>query len=300
MTATESPARPPALLRVGAIQIVVARRSVIVGAILLVVTLSAFVAAMALGEPVLSIGRLLDVLSGGGTRAQRILVLDLRANRTIVAALAGAALGIAGAIMQTVSRNPLASPDILGITAGASAGAVVVIVTRHSAYGEDVWLTPVGAMIGGLVIAAAIAAFSSGMDPLRLVLAGIALSALCTALITFLLTVVDTEIATSAYTWLAGSLNGRGPQHIWPVAAALVVAALMVPPLTRPASMLSLGTVRAQTLGVPVRGPNAPCCCSRSCSLRWRPRRPAPSASSPRRSPFGWPGRRRRRCSARP
>lgn len=246
------PAHRPALLRAGPVRITFSRRSLIVGAALAAMALLAVAGAMLLGQPNLSVGHLVEVLTGGGTRSQRVLVLDLRANRAIVAALAGAALGIAGAIMQTVTRNPLASPDILGITAGASAGAVLAIVTRQSGYGDDVWLTPVGAMVGGLVIAAAIAAFSSGMDPLRLVLAGIALSALCTALITFLLTVVNPDVATNAYTWLAGSLNGRGPQHIWPVAIALAVAALVVPPLTRPSSMLALGAVRAQALGVSV------------------------------------------------
>lgn len=258
---TPAPAANPApapssaagrVVRCGPARIVVTGRTAVVAGLLATLALIAFLAALALGEPVLPLGRLFEVLAGGGARADRILVLDLRANRAIVAALAGAALGISGAIMQSVTRNPLASPDILGITAGASAGAVIVIVSMHGSLDHNGWAAPVGAILGGLTIATVIALFSAGLDPLRMVLAGIALSALCTALISFLLTVVDLQVAASAYTWLAGSLNGRGTEHIWPVAGALVVAVIVLVPLSRRAALLSLGTLRAQTLGVPV------------------------------------------------
>ena len=232
--------------------VVVERRRVVVSVLLVVALLAALAVALMFGEETLWPRQLVDVLSGGGTRGDRTLLLDLRANRVIVAALAGAALGVAGAVMQSVTRNPLASPDILGISAGASAGAVIVIVANDGVLDGKSWAAPVGAIVGGLVIAAGIAAFSVGMDPLRLVLAGIALSSLCGAIVTYLVAIADPEVAAHAYIWLSASLAGREAEHIWPVATALVPAIAVIVPLSRRASMLSLGAVRAHSLGVPV------------------------------------------------
>lgn len=206
------------------------------------------VLALICGEPLIPVGRALDVITGGGLAYDRVIILDYRANRTAVAALAGAALGCSGALMQTVTRNPLASPDILGITSGASVGAVAVIVL-HGGPPADPWSVPLGAMLGGLMIALAIAAVSSGLDPLRLVLAGIALAALCGAAVTFLLSYVDGDTAHTAMTWLAGSLNGRGPEHIWPVLIGLIAACLALIPMLPAIGLLPLGSAKSVTMG---------------------------------------------------
>lgn len=238
-------------LTAGRVSVLVSPRPLRILLACVIVLAAALVAAFLFGEPIVSIGRALDVVTDGGRTTDRVILLDYRANRTIVAALAGAALGLSGALMQTVTRNPLASPDILGITSGASLGAVAVITANG---GPDVapWTIPLGALIGGFATAAFIAAVSSGLDPLRLVLSGIALSALCSAAITFLLSYVDGDTAHAATAWMAGTLNGRGPEHIWPVLAGLVVAAVILLPQARSIGMLAMGRERAGTMGIAV------------------------------------------------
>lgn len=228
---------------------IVQPRGIVVTAICAAILLIAAGAALMLGEPTIPLSRAYDVITGGGAVGDRVIMLDLRANRTIVAALAGTALGLAGALMQTVTRNPLASPDILGITGGASVGAVTVIVANGGPAVAP-WTIPLGALAGGAAIAAVIALTSAGLDPLRLVLSGIALSALCSAGVTFLLSYVDGDVAHTAMSWLAGTLNGRGPQHIWPLVIGLTVAVCVLAPLVRHIGLLPLGVARAATMGV--------------------------------------------------
>ncbi|MFT4088268.1 MAG: iron ABC transporter permease [Gordonia sp. (in: high G+C Gram-positive bacteria)] len=242
----------PPTLRIGTFSLVWHRRPVLVLIGAIVAAACLIVAALALGEQNLSLATLVDVFGGGGSRSDRILVLDLRANRVLAATLAGCALGTAGAIMQSVTRNPLASPDILGITAGASVGAVTVIALSQNSDTHRPWVTPIGALVGGLAVAAAIALVSRGMDSLRMVLSGIAFSALCTAAVTYTLTVVPTDVAGSAFAWLAGSLNDRNAENLVPVAVALGLAVPVLLAFARVLDMLSLGPVRAVTLGVPV------------------------------------------------
>ncbi|MFM9377328.1 FecCD family ABC transporter permease [Gordonia sp. VNK21] len=256
MTVHESGHRPPLppSIRLGGLSFQYRPRALIVGVVLVVALVAAIFAALMLGDGVVSPGQLVEVLSGGGRRADRRLILDLRANRVLVAALAGAALGVAGAIMQTVTRNPLASPDILGITGGASVGAVAVIAIAGGDLSDKPWATPLGALIGGIAIAVAIAVFAASMDPMRMVLSGIALGALCGAVITYILATVNSDVASTAFAWMAGSLEGRGPEHIVPVAITLAVGVIVVVALQRASALLALGTPRARTLGVPVAG----------------------------------------------
>ncbi|MEJ9080154.1 iron ABC transporter permease [Gordonia malaquae] len=234
---------------VGRLSMIVERRSIAVTAACAALLVAAVGAAFMFGVPTIPPLRAFEVLTGGGAMPDRIIMLDLRANRTIVAALAGSTLGLAGALMQTVTRNPLASPDILGVTGGASVGAVAVIVVNGGPAVAP-WAVPVGALIGGAVIAGVMALVAAGLDPLRLVLSGIALAALCSAAITFLLSYIDGDVAHTAMSWLAGTLNGRGPQHIWPVLIGLVLCGGVLIPLTRSIGLLPLGDAKAATMGV--------------------------------------------------
>jgi iron complex transport system permease protein len=209
----------------------------------------AFALELAWGEFPLPLGDVLATLAGGGHQADRFIVIDVRLPRALVAALAGAALAVSGAVFQILVRNPLASPDIIGITRGASVAAVTVFVVGASAA-----LIPLAAF-GGAVAAAAllyVLAWRGGLSPYRLVLVGIAVEALGTAGTTYALIRGRIEDVQQAAVWLVGSLNSRAFTDVWPLVAGLAVLAPAVALLARPLDALSLGEDQARALGVRV------------------------------------------------
>jgi iron complex transport system permease protein len=237
-------------LRIGPLSGLVRLRIVVVS-LLGVAALALMLAVnIAVGDLPLSIEQVLSVLSGGGTRAQQYVVLDLRLPRTVTGILVGIALGLSGAITQTVTRNPLASPDILGVTAGAGAAAVLVVVLGSTTAGAAVTAVgmPLAALLGGMLTAALVyvLAWRRGIEGFRLVLVGVAIGASATALTSWLLMVAEVSDAARATVWLTGSLNGRGWQHVVPVAAGLAVLL--------PAALLSSFALRALHLGDDVAG----------------------------------------------
>ena len=166
----------------------------------------------------------------------------------LTALLVGAAFGIAGAIFQSISRNPLGSPDIIGFTMGSVTGAFVVILLFD---GSSLGIA-VGAVGGGLVTAAIVylLALRRGVQGYRLVLVGIGMSAMLLAVNDYLITRATRDDAFIAAHWMIGSVNGRGWEHVWPVAAALAVLVPAALVLSRPLTMLELGDDAARALGV--------------------------------------------------
>jgi iron complex transport system permease protein len=176
------------------------------------------------------------------------IVNTLRLPRALVAALVGAALGVSGGIMQGLTRNPLAAPELTGVTAGAGLAAVTLIV---AAPGTPVAALPVVALVGALAAAALVygLAWSGGDSPLRLILVGIGLTSVAGALTTLLLTFGRIEEVTRALVWLSGSVNGRGWEDlraILPWLAVFVPAALLLAPQL---DALALGEEVARGLG---------------------------------------------------
>ncbi|MCJ0979503.1 iron chelate uptake ABC transporter family permease subunit [Rhodococcus sp. ARC_M12] len=207
------------------------------------------------GDFPLSIAQVLDVLLGGGSRIERFIVMDLRLPRSLTGLLVGAALGISGAITQSISRNALASPDILGITAGSSAAAVALIVLGGGGSFSGLLATlglPLAALIGGLLTAIAIytLAWRKGVDGFRLILVGIAVNAMLTAVIGWLLISADINDVSRAQVWLNGSLNGANWASVWPVAAAVVLVGGGTVIATFTLGALRLGDDNARSLGV--------------------------------------------------
>ena len=181
------------------------------------------------GDYPISLGDVLATLFGAGDPGQQFIVLDLRLPRSLTGALVGAALAASGAIFQSIARNPLASPDIIGITWGASAAAVFVIVLGGgvSAVGGGAAAIglPLSALVGGLVCASLIygLAWRRGIQGYRLVLVGIGVNAVLVAAVNWLLTVAQIYQAAQAQVWLNGSLNARDWDDVVPVGIALVV-----------------------------------------------------------------------------
>nr|WP_206488744.1 iron chelate uptake ABC transporter family permease subunit [Rhodococcus sp. KRD162] len=205
------------------------------------------------GDFPLSIAQVLDVLLGGGSRIERFIVMDLRLPRSLTGLLVGAALGISGAITQSISRNSLASPDILGITAGSSAAAVALIVLGGGIGGMLATVgLPIAALIGGVLTAIAIytLAWRKGVDGFRLILVGIAVNAMLTAVIGWLLVSADINDVSRAQVWLNGSLNGANWSTVWPVAIAVVLVGGGTVVATFTLGALRLGDDNARSLGV--------------------------------------------------
>ena len=214
---------------------------------------------LAFGDFEMPIGTVVSTLLGGGDAASEFIIHELRLPQTTVAVLTGMALGLAGALTQTFARNPLASPDILGVTEGAAVGAVsVIVLSGASGYGgglvsgtlQTVGL-PVAAFIGGLVTAAALYLLSwrRGIDGQRLVLVGIGLGAALSAVVSWLLVKARIQDAASAQVWLTGSLNARGWDHAVPLLLALLVLVPLALLLVRSLNALLLGDDSARGLG---------------------------------------------------
>ncbi|MFF2085958.1 FecCD family ABC transporter permease [Nocardia sp. NPDC058176] len=215
---------------------------------------------LASGDYSIGLGAALRALVLGDDPAHALLIREFRLPQTTVAVLVGAALGLSGALTQTFARNPLASPDILGVTRGAALAAVLVIAgTTSGGYGagliggglQRLGLAP-AAFAGGLAAAALlwILAWRRGLDPQRLVLIGIAVGATCTALTHWILVRASIDDVASAQVWLLGNLNGRGWDHAVPVAVVLAAAFPFSLLLIRHLNAIQLGDDTARGLGV--------------------------------------------------
>lgn len=233
-----APIRSITVLRAGPVSVRVRPRELATGAVLLACVVVAAATHLAFGGTPIPYGQVLAALAGWPVDdAVQLAVLEFRAPRMVAAVLVGSCLAAAGALMQTVARNPLASPDILGVTSGASAGAVAVLVlagggaTGVSGLASSVGM-PAAAFTTGLVagIAVYLLAYRRGIDSYRLILVGLGVSGFATALTTWMLTLGDVTNAAQALTWMTGSLNGKDWPLVLPltgVGAVLLAAALM-------------------------------------------------------------------------
>ncbi|MFB9835195.1 FecCD family ABC transporter permease [Actinoallomurus acaciae] len=190
----------------------------------------------------------LRTLTGHGSRSDEFLLYTLRAPRLLCAAVVGLALGASGAVFQSLTRNPLGSPDVIGLTSGSSTGAVLAITVVHAGIG----MTAAGALAGGLGTAALVylLAFRRGVQGYRMILVGIGVGALLHAATGYLLTRARLEDAQVAQVWLVGSLNGRGWTEFFPAAAALAVLLPLALAAARWLPMLEMGDDTARGLGL--------------------------------------------------
>ncbi|MER6678823.1 FecCD family ABC transporter permease [Streptomyces sp. NPDC000983] len=225
-------------------------RALTVVVLLLLAALAASVVLIGTGDFPISAGDVLSTLAGNGDPGQEFIVNELRLPRVLVGLLVGASLGLGGALFQAISRNPLGSPDILGLGQGATAGALTMIVLFSGSATE----VTVGALVGGLVTGLAIylLAWKQGVHGYRLVLVGIGMSAILTAVNGYLLTVSDIVDAARSVVWMTGSLSGRDWAQVWPL---LGLCALLVPLVlgnARGLRMMEMGDDVSHALGVRV------------------------------------------------
>ncbi|MGB8943352.1 MAG: iron chelate uptake ABC transporter family permease subunit, partial [Streptomyces sp.] len=225
-------------------------RTAVVVAVLILAALVASVVLIGTGDFPIPAADVIRTLLGNGDAGQEFIINDLRLPRVIVGLLVGAALGLGGAIFQSISRNPLGSPDILGLGQGSTAGALIMIVLFQ---GTAVQVAG-GALVGGLVTGFAIyvLAWKRGVHGFRFVLVGIGVSAFVTAINGYLLTKADLVDAARAVVWMTGSLNGRDWDQVWPLLVLCVILVPLVMTYARPLRMLEMGDDVGYALGVPV------------------------------------------------
>lgn len=236
-------------VRVGPWSLRLAPRALLVTALLVLTGFCVAVAALSTGEFTVPVPDILGALFGQGTPVAELIVGRLRAPRVVTGLLVGAAFGVSGAIFQSLTRNPLGSPDFIGFTAGASTGGIIAVVSGGSAA-----MIAGGALTGCVVTAALVyaLAYRGGVQGYRLVLVGIGANALLVALNSYLLTRANINDAATAGAWLTGSLSGRGWDHALPVALALVVLLPVCAYVSRPMRMIEMGDDAARAMGIRV------------------------------------------------
>lgn len=224
-------------------------RAVVVVVVLIALALVVAVLALGTGDYPVAPGRVLNAIFGDGSRIEELVVMKWRMPRVLLALVLGAALGVSGAIFQSITRNPLGSPDIIGFNTGAYSGALVVLLIIG---GGGYYATAVGALIGGIATALLVylLAFKRGVQGFRLIIVGIAVSAVLASVNTWLILKADLEDAMSAAVWGAGSLNGLGWTQARPVLIILVVLVPMVVLASYRMPMLDLGDDAAKALGI--------------------------------------------------
>lgn len=212
----------------------------------------AAVAALSLmvGETFYSPAEVTAVLLGQHVPGASFTVGELRLPRTVLAVLAGASFGMSGVVFQTMLRNQLASPDIIGVADGAGAAGVVAIVFLNLSQAAVSGL----ALAAGLAVAAGIYALSlrGGFAGARLILMGIGVAALLQSVVTYSLSKAASWDLPTATRWLTGSLNSASWQWVAPVAVTLAVVAPLVVLSGHRLSVLRMGDDLAAGLGVPV------------------------------------------------
>ncbi|MGI5457388.1 FecCD family ABC transporter permease [Streptomyces sp. CA-249302] len=226
------------------------RRSALVAFGLLLMLCTVMVASACLGQTYVSPGEVWHTLRTG-TGPHELVVGELRMPRIVVGALVGAALGLSGALVQSVTRNPLASPDVIGVGHGAAAATVLALATGAVA---SPGALPLVSVSGGLAAAALVylLAWRHGMQPSRFVLTGVGIGVALSAVVQLYLTDSELEAAEQIKLWLTGSLNGRGYEQAEPLAVVLLVSVPALVWASRALGPLGLDPDTAAGLGVPV------------------------------------------------
>lgn len=222
-------------------------------AILACAALFVGVFSLASGTYPISLTRVLTSITSydaSGDEMIRMIVVEWRLPRVALAFLLGAALGLSGAIFQSLTRNPLGSPDIIGFSAGSYTGALAVLTLFSEGYYE----TAVGALVGGIATALSVylLAWRRGIHGFRLIIVGIGVAAMLSAFNTWMIRDADLQVAMSAAIWGAGSLNGLGIERLIPVMLSLTALFPATCLVSRPLRQLELGDDVACASGLDV------------------------------------------------
>lgn len=222
--------------------------------IMVVIALVVTLLALASGEYPVALPDVIAALTGQAEGRIHMVVVEWRLPRSLLAVILGAALGMSGAVFQSLTRNPLGSPDVIGFNSGAYTGALIAIIVFSGNYYQIAG----GALLGGVLTALAVYALAwrRGVQGFRLIIVGIGMSAMLSSLNTWLMLRAKLEVAMAAAVWGAGSLNGLGLDKLWPTLVVLGILMPLVLILGRPMKQLEMGDDAARALGIraePVR-----------------------------------------------
>ncbi|SMO32230.1 FecCD family ABC transporter permease [Melghirimyces algeriensis] len=227
--------------KTGSFSFQVEKRAALILGGLFLCSLLLFVICTSLGSSYIPPLAVVQQFLGIGEKEYEFILHVLRLPRVTMAYFVGAALGVSGLILQRVIRNPLGSPDIVGVTGGASGGAIVFIVFFMGSVSLR-WL-PLAAILGAAIATLFIYSLSwkKGVTPIRLILIGIGISALMNAFVTMMIVISETAVTTKAYLWLTGSFYGTNWEDV----------SLMVPwiVILIPLALLLTGIVNVKELG---------------------------------------------------
>lgn len=224
-------------------------RSIIICTVLTSLTLVCSVAALLSGDYPLTLGEVWAALINDQEAGfARTVVVEWRLPRVLAAIVFGTALGASGAIFQSLTRNPLASPDIIGFSTGSYTGALIVIILIGGSYLH----LAAGALVGGILTALAvyILAWRKGVQGFRLIIVGIGISAILSSFNTWLILRADLDVAMSAAVWGAGSLNATTWDQVTFGTIAIVVMFVLLLGLAPSQRQLELGDDAAEATGV--------------------------------------------------
>ncbi|TVT28987.1 iron chelate uptake ABC transporter family permease subunit [Salinicoccus cyprini] len=224
------------------------RRWLIVTGLLTIMTLALSMMMLMLGNTIHPVGEVIRALFGESIEGVSFTVTTLRLPRMLAAILVGFAFGIAGDVFQTMLRNPLANPNVLGVTTGASMAAVFCIVIL----GANNSVISTASIIGGLATVIVMYVLSRGKSFSigKLILIGIGIQAMLNAAISYMMLISAEQDIPSVLRWLNGSLNGVTMSAIPPIAIAVAILVPLILLFSRSLSMLELGEQMATTLGV--------------------------------------------------
>lgn len=226
------------------------RRTFTVCAVLALAVVVMSVLALMTGSYQLSPGQVISALAGGETGLVHDIVVEWRLPRVAAALVFGAALGVSGAVFQSMLRNPLADPGIIGFSEGSYTGALIVILVVNGTYLQLVG----GALLGGMATAVAVyvLAYRRGVQGFRLIVVGIGVSAMLGSLNTWLILQAELEQAMSAAAWGGGSLNGVSWNQVVIGGGCIAVLLLLAAMSSRPMRQMELGDDAAASQGVRV------------------------------------------------
>lgn len=225
----------------------VSRRGVIVTLAVAAATVLGVILSISTGTYAIPLDEVMGGLLGTADRGTVLVVREWRMPRALLAALFGIALGMSGAVFQSLTRNPLGSPDVIGFSAGSYTGALIVILVTGGGY----YAIAVGALAGGILTALVVfaLAYRRGVQGFRLIIIGIGVSALLAATNTYLMLKATVEQQLTAGVWGSGSLNGLSVTELIPVALVLLVLVPAVLTLAPGLRVLELGDDAAGALG---------------------------------------------------
>ena len=240
--------RRQCVVRVGSMSTRASWRAIVVVASLLAGAAVVAIVAVGMGKYTVAPADVLGVLLGTNTSFDRVVVFEWRMPRMLMALLIGAALGVSGAIFQALTRNSLGSPDIIGVTSGAYTGALIVIAGLGGGY----YAIAAGALVGGLVTAVVVYALSyrNGLAGYRLIVVGIAVSAVVNSVNQWIVIKLDFHTAVTASVWQQGTLSGLSWTQVLPMTICLFIVTAILVALGPQLPVLQMGDDAAGALGV--------------------------------------------------